>query len=131
MRTEPDACLHGDKLHHLSYTGNVRHRPMARGSRICLTDMGNHQRPHLHPDHGSHHLLLHKEKALLEKLDKRQSLQKNRLIFLQGLLFWARNGVIYMFSEILAQKSAISSARIAQHESGMQIFLFLKVISLF
>ena len=43
--------------------------------------------------------------------DSKQSLQKNRLIFLQGLLFWVRNGVIYTFSEILAQKNAISFAR--------------------
>ena len=42
----------------------------------------------------------------------KQSLQKNRLIFLQGLLFGTRNAVLGLFFGILAQKSAISSARI-------------------
>ena len=41
-----------------------------------------------------------------------QSLQKNRLIFLQGLLFWGKNAVLEALFTILAQKSAIFSARI-------------------
>jgi hypothetical protein len=40
-----------------------------------------------------------------------QSLQKNRLIFLQGLLFWCPIRRFVPRFEILAQKTAISSAR--------------------
>jgi hypothetical protein len=40
-----------------------------------------------------------------------QSLQKNRLVFLQGLLFWCPIRRFVPRFEILAQKTAISSAR--------------------
>jgi hypothetical protein len=65
-------------------------------------------------------------------------LQKNRLIFLQGLLFWARNAVLGPFFGILAQKGAISSARIAlpsiRHADfsfSLNFFLFLNEVFLF
>jgi hypothetical protein len=65
-------------------------------------------------------------------------LQKNRLIFLQGLLFSAQNAVLGLFFGILAQKSAISSARIAmpsiRHADfsfSLNYFLFLNKVFLF
>ena len=43
---------------------------------------------------------------------EQKSLQRNRAILLQGLLFCAQNTVLEAFFGILAQKTAISFARI-------------------
>ena len=48
---------------------------------------------------------------------KQKSLQRNRAILLQGLLFCAQNTVLEAFFGILAQKTAISFARIREVRS--------------
>ncbi len=49
---------------------------------------------------------------------KQKSLQRNRAILLQGLLFCAQNTVLGAFFGILAQKTAISFARIDRTDTA-------------
>ena len=54
---------------------------------------------------------------------EQKSLQRNRAILLQGLLFCAQNTVLGGFSGILAQKTAISFARIDRTDTQSRMAL--------